>query len=202
MKHILLSVAAVCLLAGQASAGLYTLDYSTALTFNKLAGSGLLNGVYDGLATPPNQWEYQNPWLPAQAYPSPMLGDVGFVGSLSGNQSWMRIGATGTFGTGTTSSFGAWLGNDDQSAWEVRLVANNTPESTWTSISPGQFLWFDMPVSGPLTMIGFEVRLNTGLTPTPSPSDSFNISAVPIPAAVLLGMLGLGVAGMKLRKFV
>jgi len=31
--------------------------------------------------------------------------------------------------------------------------------------------------------------------------DDFTFTPVPVPAAVLLGMLGLGVAGMKLRKF-
>jgi len=31
--------------------------------------------------------------------------------------------------------------------------------------------------------------------------DDFSINPVPVPAAVLLGMLGLGVAGIKLRKF-
>jgi len=31
--------------------------------------------------------------------------------------------------------------------------------------------------------------------------DDFTFNPVPIPAAVLLGMLGLGVAGLKLRKF-
>ena len=32
--------------------------------------------------------------------------------------------------------------------------------------------------------------------------DDFTFNPVPVPAAVLLGMLGLGVAGLKLRKFV
>ncbi len=202
MKRILLSVVVVCLLAGQASAGLYTLDYSTALDFLQITAtgsSGLLNGVFNGTG-----WEYQNPYLPAVAYPAGMLGDVGFVGSLSGNSSWMRIGATGTFGSGTTDSFGAWLGNDDNSAWDVRLVTS-AGESGWQTLVPGEFRWleFDLTSSGYLTMIGFDVRLNTGLTPAPSVSDAFSISAVvPLPAAVLLGMLGLGVAGMKLRKFV
>jgi len=35
----------------------------------------------------------------------------------------------------------------------------------------------------------------------PSYSDDFHVSLVPVPAAVILGMLGLGAAGWKLRKF-
>ncbi len=201
MKRILLSVSVICLLAGQASAGLFTLDYSTALSFRQITGggsSGLLNGVYNG----DDPWPYQNEYLPAEEYPSPMQGAVGFVGSLSGNLRWMRIGATtGDFTDPTYDSFGAWLANDDNSAWEVRLVTNDVAQDSWTPLAPGESVWLTWG-SAALTMIGFDVRLNTSLLPKASPSDSFNISAVPLPAGVLLGMLGLGVAGMKLRKSV
>ena len=56
-----------------------------------------------------------------------------------------------------------------------------------------------------ITDIGIRIQGNMiGLTPGnsdyPSNPDAFHFSVVPVPAAVLLGILGLSVAGIKLRK--
>ncbi len=78
MKRVLLSVLMICLLAGSASAGMYTLDYATALDFLQLpadGSSGLLMGVFNGTG-----WEYQSPVYAATEYPAAMQGEVGFVG--------------------------------------------------------------------------------------------------------------------------
>ena len=58
-----------------------------------------------------------------------------------------------------------------------------------------------------LKTFGFDVLLDAGSDPCikwPSITDTFHVSiaAAPIPAAALLGMLGLVTAGMKLRRFV
>ncbi len=198
----LLSVLMVCWLAGQASAGPYTLDSATALEFRQIlapGSSGLLMGVFDGTA-----WVYQNPLFPATAYPAIMQDDVGFVGALSGNQSWMRIGLEDSFGD--YDGFRMFVGNDDQSTWDVRLVADDLT-SNWVSIPVGESASLELTfASTALTRIGFDLRLNTGLPNPPSLTDTFHISVVPLPGvplpgAFILGMLGLAV-GLKLRRFV
>jgi hypothetical protein len=51
-----------------------------------------------------------------------------------------------------------------------------------------------------VTDIGLQVRGNFS-GGSPSNPDVFHISAVPIPGAALLGVLGLFAAGVKLRRF-
>ena len=50
--------------------------------------------------------------------------------------------------------------------------------------------------TGPVTEFGFKLEYQ-GI----HGSDNFRISVVPVPAAVILGILGLGIAGIKLRKY-
>ncbi len=198
MKRVsVLSVVLVCLVAGQASAGPYTLDSATALEFRQIlapGSSGLLQGVFDGTT-----WVYQDPWLPAVEYETTMQGQVGFVGTISGNQRWMRIGLEDSFGN--YDGFRTFVGNDDQNTWEIRLFANDLV-SDWVVFPAGEGAWLELNfASADLTGIGFDVRLNTSLPNPPSVTDAFSVSVVPVPGAFILGMLGL--AGvMKLRRFV
>ena len=67
-------------------------------------------------------------------------------------------------------------------------------DSSWTSVS----YLFTSP--GTYTLL-FEIE-NMGSAANDSHIGIDNVHLVPIPAAVLIGMLGLGAAGMKLRKVV
>jgi len=57
--------------------------------------------------------------------------------------------------------------------------------------------------TGDISEIGFYVRANFWPDDKfgPSSPDTFRVSAVPVPGAVLLGILGLTAAGVRLRRF-
>jgi hypothetical protein len=55
---------------------------------------------------------------------------------------------------------------------------------------------------GYVTNIGFKIGANLGTSGEVASGEAFDVNVVPVPGAVLLGMLGLGVAGLKLRKLV
>ena len=62
---------------------------------------------------------------------------------------------------------------------------------------PNIFLNINAPNIAYIAYVEFSVPSGTTFT-----VDDFTFNPVPVPAAVLLGILGLGVAGLKLRKFV
>lgn len=79
----------------------------------------------------------------------------------------------------------------DYSGWSAGLAPNT--QTTLLVLTPSM----DYSI---VTGIGFQIRwdrsLNNGRV-----GDDYNTSVVPVPAAVLLGILGLGVVGLKLRKY-
>ena len=188
MKHVLLAVMAIGVLAGQASADMttFTLNKSQAMSLGLLSvtGTGSLLAVTDDLSV------YGN---------DTMLGQVGFYGSL-GKNSTMTIGATaGELGLAGQSydGFELWLANDDDTfSWEVALYVQGQGASAFVSLAPqtGSTLTFDF---GSLVALGSETELGFLVQ-----AADFHISAVPAPAAILLGLLGFGAAGLKLRKYV
>ena len=114
-----------------------------------------------------------------------------------------------------------WIANDNDDIWWVNIFMNtgytdalfneddNFYENGWTPLNPGQVkvLQIDFVAAGVenldhVTNIGFAVAGNmTNLDGNPSDPDVFHVSVVPVPGAILLGMLGLGAVGLKLRKF-
>lgn len=212
MKRVLLTLAWACLLAGHAHADTFTIDRDTALTFRQIYNGGVwLQGVFDLTTTPPTP-VYKHPTFGVEVYPDNPQGLVGFVGTITGDDNWMRIGVkNGDFGTYT--GLRAFIANDNQSTWAVRLFANDcqtswrylkSPVSSDEGTSATLELSFEEMA---LTTFGFDVLLDVGNDPCvkwPSATDAFHVSVVPapVPAAALLALLGLGAAGMKLRKFV
>jgi hypothetical protein len=110
--------------------------------------------------------------------------------------------------------------NDNDDIWWVNLYMNtgwtDAPwsepdtfsQNGWTALNPGDVTTVTMSLAGipylnHVTNIGFQIGASMdNLGGNPSPGDAFHVSAVPIPGAVLLGFLGLGYAGTKLRRFV
>jgi len=106
----------------------------------------------------------------------------------------------------------SYFQNDNDDIWEVQLFYVHTTSgeyaSAWTSLAGdggSAYLSTGGPGTGldldDISDIGFRIRGDMLNGDYPSSGDAFHISLVPVPGAVLLGLLGLGAAGWKLRKF-
>jgi hypothetical protein len=159
------------------------------------------------------------------AYGANMKYSVGFSGRLfidptindtlndpSDQFASVNIGLNGAkVLTGTYDSFVMSISNDDNQTWEYKLYANTTGNnylsSSWTSLASGDTatltLDFGTDVDfATLKDIGLIIQFNKATTGGGTNfSDDFHTSVVPVPGAVLLGLLGLSIAGVKLRKF-
>ena len=198
MKRILLTTLVVGLLAGQASAAMYELDAPTALTFTKQAGSvgdiTTLDLVTDNILL----------------YNIPMELQVGYQGRLEDGQggdrtAWIKIGTTGLSLSGY-DGFTTALANDDNSRYYYQVYAVDTVGeqiSGYESAGVGAVRGLSVATTGDISEIGFYVSANFWPTDPigPSSPDTFRVSAVPVPGAVLLGILGLTAAGVRLRRF-
>jgi len=210
MKHVLLSVLVVGLLAGQAFGDMYVLDTPMAKTFLQMnIENSFTNQLYLSIDNPGTASSAINFQVDTgfKSYPPPMQLQVGFVGQLN-------LGETISIGTAENElpspptgvsydTFGAWLANDDDDRWGASLyvkVGSTTYTSPTTEIPAGTAMFFSQPfgtgdLAEDVTEFGFLVDYKGAKN-----SDNFHISAVPVPAGVLLGFLGLGVAGLGLRK--
>jgi hypothetical protein len=207
MKRVLLSVLVVALLASQASAAMYVLDYATAKQFTQLNTPGVLDKLQLVMAkpgTPGSTVFFSNgDYTPGtEDYGESMQLDIGFLGLCQKN-SVITIGLNNPGLTGF-DGYGAAVANDDDDPWTFRLFATDsggTDYTAWTTVNgygtAGPYLtYLSIPSVdfSTLTSLGFEIRGDRSM-------DVFHVSVVPVPAAVLLGMLGLGAAGIRLRKF-
>ena len=103
----------------------------------------------------------------------------------------------------------SYFENDDDDIWSVQMYY----VIGTTEYNSGDFVPLAGGASTYLTILGevetddideygFRVMgLMTGQDGNPSQGDAFHVSVVPVPGAILLGLLGLGAAGIKLRKF-
>ena len=210
MKRILLFTLVIGLFAVQADADMWELDRPTALTIletNISASAGDTVStlvVYDG---------------PGAGYPV-MSGQVGFQATLldADADGW----ATATIWSTTDLSGSGWDGirsyveNDNQSIWGVQLFYDTTlglggevNSGAFVPLAPGASTYLTVDALGgdgtlnldDVLLIGIRVQGNMVGGDYPSSSDTFHVSVVPVPGAVLLGILGLGAVGIKLRKY-
>jgi hypothetical protein len=205
MKRVLLTVLVVGLLATQASASMYLLTADEARDFTQQNTPNTANQLYLSIDSPgtagitPNYTIDPTVWF---EYGQSMKYAVGFVGNLSAAQI-IKIGLDadlpGNDGT-TMNTFGINVANDDNNdPWGVRLylegVAYTVP--SFATVAPGSATFLTLNFTpGTVTSFGFELDY-----PAAHGSDNFHISVVPVPAAFILGMLGLSAAGIRLRRF-
>ena len=199
MKRILLTVLVVGLLASQASAGMYILDKPTAQQFTQQNTPDVTrNQLYLVIDTPGTlgsniDWQYDSSW---NKYGPAMELQVGFLGQLADTEV-MMIGKAGNLDG--YDSFGVSIANDDDDYWSVRLYLTGATytQPALTNLSPGDVAFITLAGwTGNVTGYGFELNYEGTRG-----SDNFHISVVPIPAALILGLLGMGAAGLKLRRF-
>jgi len=205
MKRIVLTVVLVGLLAGQASAGMYTLDRGTAKLFTQQNTPDVTRNQlylvidYPGTLGSTIDWQYNSSW---NKYGPDMQLAVGFLGQLA-DTDVMKIGKDGPLptppGGGSYDSFGMFVANDDDDWWSVRLYLEGATytQPALTNLDPGDVAFITLDGwTGDVTEFGFEINYEGTRG-----SDNFHISVVPIPAALILGLLGMGAAGLKLRRF-
>ena len=109
-------------------------------------------------------------------------GDV-ISGNLAGT--WSRVGVSNVFASVLTNV----------------TFANNSTDSTFNGHIGSASMIFPQPTPWHGTLIQLSTTgtwFNEG--PYTTRAGSVDASVVPVPGGVLLGMIGLGMAGMKLRK--
>ena len=210
---------AICIIATPAMADPYVMDKATA--------AGLLDVAWsDTQTSSSNILKYvgYNPGTIAEYiagvetdYYETMIYEIGFAGNLQSNlggdgTATVMIGLANSateLGYVPTSmdSFSLAISNDNAQDWQYKLYVQSntgtgyTESAGWTTITGHSTAYLTLDLTGfsfgsGLDDIGFIVKLPSG-----SLDDTFHTSVVPVPAAILLGILGLGVAGIKLRKY-
>jgi hypothetical protein len=148
-----------------------------------------------------------------------MIMQVGFTGNLTEGKpeggdldgsATALIGIVDKEGLGLTGvyddGFALPLANDNGDVWRYRafyILEDSIVYSSQAVLNPDTSTTLYIPGSldlSDLYGIGFEIQWvtadNDGKT-----GDQYSTSVVPVPGAILLGLLGMSAAGIKLRRF-
>lgn len=216
MKRFVLISIVVVIFAGQASAAIYELNKTTAKYFQQtsvisstdIGNLGLVIDKSPGTV-------YYSDGSVGSSFGTSMQGAVGYVATLGDGPDpdqlgTILIGSTSTgVVSGTYSKYRAYVANDNDDPWQIALYVDDGSAitlSSFATVLPNENTWITLDLGSDVDFstldLGIAVRGTfTGLpSAQPSNPDIFHVSVVPVPAAVLLGILGLGVAGLKLRK--
>jgi hypothetical protein len=218
MKRILVITLLVGLFAAQADAYLFELtkDFALQLTEYTLDPTtstadeiGTLT-VYDG--------------------PDIRYGDMSGLVGFEGGQMYdldaddyltaMVFGdITGLGLSGSSDGITSYFQNDNDNFYSLQLFAVNGSIDADGTITGTEYAgnWEELAGYGDSTyltidalgldlstidFIGFRIQAHIGAGPGyPTQGDVFHISMTPVPTAVILSVLGLGVVGLKLRKY-
>ena len=216
MKRFVLISVALGLLAGTASAAMYEMDPITAADMRLLSVATGDVGTLTYVGYNPGglgDVVFANPLTEYGAGVGNMALEVGFTGNLYDNDAsqyaTLTIGLVRPSLSGTFDGFQLPIANDDNNdTWNYRAfvtTAGGTAYSPWAlGVAPGSTQLLSVLTPGldygTVTGIGFQLQWDRSLNNLRL-GDDYNTSVVPVPAGVILGMLGLGVAGWRLRRF-
>ena len=155
----------------------------------------------------------------------PMYYAVGFTGDVTDNdgsgdgEAYVEIGAMDDAAllaainadlaalSGGLTDFYLPISNDNNTHWSYKLYVddstNGRTETAWLPVGDlgdGDQITLHLTLTSAVTSvydIGFGIRWKN----TADSGDQFHTSIIPVPGAVLLGILGLSAAGIKLRRF-
>ena len=217
MKRFLLFAIVVGLFAVQADAALWNLDNPTARKFTQLSSNSAvyeLQLVIDNPGTVGSSTYLEKAGFFGAdgvvatndaAYGDTMLFNVGFAGSSSNivnsgddPELWIGKALAGEFVSGDTLRIAISNDNDDKytyTAWYSNGLGSIN-QGAPLALAPDTHGVVSVVTAGNVTHFGFSLELD----PAESTPDTFHTSVVPVPGAVLLGILGLSAAGLKLRK--
>ena len=223
---LIICFAAICLSSAPAMADPYMMNATTAAGMRQLSISAGDIGFSYYVGYNPGDLADRVFGLYSE-YGATMNLDVGFTGNLVDNDgsdsaiaqiglvnltlpggvpTYSPLGLSGNF-----DGFKLPISNDDNNdTWRyqayVTVGDTLTPTyfSGWSTLASGTetdlLVSFSSIDFATVTGIGFNIEWKPSLNGGDL-SDEYHTSVVPIPAAVLLGILGLGVVGIKLRKY-
>jgi hypothetical protein len=204
MRRIAALVVVFLFFAAPASAALYDLQVSHALQFT----SGVVAPTDTGSLDLVTQSE--------AAYGEPMQGAVGYFGQINEDHTdgdttaVITISAGGNPFAGATAYTGyrAFVANDNDDPWQYKLYLKTTggtyESASWTAVAKqaSTVLTLNQAFNTSNVLdIGIKIQGTFG-SGSPSDPDFFHTSVVPVHGAAILGLLGLGAAGLKLRRYV
>lgn len=224
MRKILFIMSVMALLVGAtpAFAGIFTIDTPTAALFGDKGVSAGDSGSLEYTGYSPGTLAANKISGTAAIYGAiPMVYNVGFAGSIQDTDNSgfadIYIGVSNVSAAGgpaildgSVTGLELAISNDNQQIWNYRLYAKEAGgthySDTWLSLPAGDQSTLDLAFVGgydgsDVTEFGFVVQFEKATTGGGTNlSDDFHTSVVPVPGALLIGLLGLGTAGMKLRK--
>jgi hypothetical protein len=222
MSLVVMCCAVLCVVSATAMAD-YTMDIPTAAQLYAVSwsqGNNAENSMYYiGYKPGALADRISGTYSSYGAYMEYAVGFAGHLQIMDGGQFAsvkIGLGPNNTL-AGIYDGFQLPISNDNNQIWEYKLYAETAGDTTyyespnWTPLIAGTqatlTLAFGEDVNfEDLIDIGFIIQFNkntTGLV-NGEPSnigDDFHTSVVPVPGAVLLGLIGLCAAGLKLRKF-
>jgi hypothetical protein len=207
LKRILLFTLIFGFLAGSVSADYYTPDVAYFLSLVDVDYSDV--GGF-------NEADDDSPTTTDPPYGEDLGYLVGFFGGLDDkdddDMAWVKWGNGGSELNLDLSGYDGISvpfsnDNDDITSVALYFTANGTTyTSSYVELDEDEkqtltWVFSSIPDTDDIDDIGFYIKDDFLGGDYPSDPDAYHISVVPVPGAVLLGILGLGVAGIKLRKY-
>ena len=214
MKKKLIFVACLSLFLGAVPANATLLDYHFGSLNSSWDGSSAFSTTTNPLLTSGSVTRQRVP----QSVANFLGGQWGLGGNFGLSMTLSNVTGTSAIGSGSfaiTDTTGDVLGGNISGSW-ARVGVSNVFSGVMTNVSfannsgdstlNGHIGSASMIFPQPIPWHGSLIQLSTTGTwfsqgSYATTSGSVDASIVPVPGAVLLGILGLGAVGVKLRKF-